>query len=280
MRAAVSNLGAGATLDLSNAATIAALFTSVAQLEGISAGQVAAAVGAAIAASNAAIDEKLASDGATGALITHVSAVAGRDPGQPAPARGRRFRHSDDRHRRHGGTDAAHGVLANDSDPDGDPLTVTGFTGGTHGTLVLNADGSYSYTVTDLTGPTGSHLHDVFAYGITDGLGGVAVANLDITLNRAPIAVNDSTAVNKGGAVSGNVLANDSDPDGDAIRITSVGGGTFGHAAGTYGTLTFNADGSYTLCGEQGRAAVPILSPRTRSGTASRMAMAATLRRR
>jgi VCBS repeat-containing protein len=239
---AVSNLGAGATLDLSNAATISALFTSVAQLEGISASQVADAVGAAIASSNATIDEKLGSDGATDALVTHVSAVQAVIQANRPPHAVDDFATATTGIGGTAGTDAAHGVLANDSDPDGDPLTVTGFTGGTHGTLTLNADGSYSYTVTDLTGPTGSHLHDVFTYGITDGLGGVAVANLDITLNRAPIALNDSTAVYKSGTVSGNVLANDSDPDGDPIQTTSLVGGTF---AGTYGTLTFNADGSY-----------------------------------
>ena len=86
---------------------------------------------------------------------------------------------------------ATHGVLANDSDPDGDALTVTGFSGGSHGNLVLNSDGSYGYTVTDLTGPNGSHLHDVFTYAVSDGHGGVASANLDIELNRDPIAVND-----------------------------------------------------------------------------------------
>jgi VCBS repeat-containing protein len=83
-------------------------------------------------------------------------------------------------------------VLANDSDPDGDTFVVTGFNGGSHGGLVLNADGSYSYTATDLTGPTGSHLHDVFTYAISDGHGGVASAHLDIELNRGPSAVNDS----------------------------------------------------------------------------------------
>src|SRR5262249_49727261 len=117
----------------------------------------------------------------------------------------------------------------------------------------LNANGSYSYTVTDLTGPTGSHLHDVITYGVTDGHAGVAVATLDITLNRAPDAVNDSTAVTKGGTVSGNVLANDADPDGDAVQLTGVVGGSFGHSiAGTYGSFTLNANGSFTYVAAKG----------------------------
>src|SRR5262249_18259699 len=73
--AAVGNLGAGATLDLTDAATIAALFTSVAQHQGIDTGPVTKAVGAAIAASNAAIDQKLTADGATEALLTDVSTL-------------------------------------------------------------------------------------------------------------------------------------------------------------------------------------------------------------
>ena len=74
-----------------------------------------------------------------------------------------------------GGT-ASGNVLGNDSDPDGDTLVVTPFSGtGAHGNLIINADGSYNYSVTNLWGPTGSHLHDIFTYGISDGHGGVRV---------------------------------------------------------------------------------------------------------
>ena len=41
---------------------------------------------------------------------------------------------------------AAPGVLANDTDPDGDPLTAVLVTGPSHGTLTLNANGSFTYT--------------------------------------------------------------------------------------------------------------------------------------
>jgi VCBS repeat-containing protein len=244
----VTNLSAGATLDLSNAATIAELFTAVTQLEGINASQVVGAFGAAIAASNAALDQQLASDGAGSVLLMDVGAVEKVIQANQPPHAVDDFATATTGI---GGTataDAAHGVLANDSDPDGDSLAVTGFSGGTHGNLVLNADGSYSYTVTDLTGPTGSHLHDVFTYGITDGRAGVALAHLDITLNRPPIAVNDSTAVTKGGTVSGNVLANDSEPDGDPIHMTSGAG----NIAGKYGALTLYADGSYSYVANKG----------------------------
>ena len=37
-------------------------------------------------------------------------------------------------------------VLANDSDPDGDPLTVTGAAAPAHGTAVVNANNTITYT--------------------------------------------------------------------------------------------------------------------------------------
>ena len=135
--------------------------------------------------------------------------------------------------------DQAQGVLANDRDPDGDVLSVTGYSGGTHGDLTLNRDGSYRYAVTSVTGPTGEHLHDIFTYTVSDGLGGTRRANLDITLNRGPIAANDSARVTTGETASGNVLTNDFDPDGDLLSATSD------PSAGTFGRLTLNQDGSY-----------------------------------
>src|SRR5262245_31751427 len=143
---------------------------------------------------------------------------------------------------------ASGNVLSNDSDPDGDSLTVTGFSGaGAHGNLTLNTDGSYSYTVTNVIGATGSHLHDVFTYTESDGRGGTASANLDITLNRAPVATNDIAGLKTGATFVGNVLGNDADPDGDSLTVSGVSGGSVGQAvAGTYGTLVLNSDGSYS----------------------------------
>jgi serralysin len=145
-------------------------------------------------------------------------------------------------------------LLANDSDADGDGLVAAaGTVLGSHGTLVLGADGGYTYTVTDLTGAVGSHLHDIFNYTVGDGQGGTAGAALDITLDRAAIAVNDSTAVTKGGTVRGNVLTNDFDPDGDAFVLSGVVGGSFGHSiAGAYGSFTLNTDGSYIYVAAKG----------------------------
>jgi VCBS repeat-containing protein len=251
--AGINNLGSGAILDLDNATTIAGLFTSIAQHQGINVSDFADSVASAIAASNAAIDQKLQQDGAGDALLSDVSAVQKIIQANQPPHAVDDFATATTGIGGTASADTAHGVLANDSDPDGDTLVVTGFTGGSHGSLVLSADGSYSYTVTDLTGPTGSHLHDVFTYAVSDGHGGVASANLDITLNRAPTAVNDSTGVAKGGTINGNVLANDSDADGDAVQVTGVAGGNLGHSiAGKFGTLTLNDNGGYSYTATNG----------------------------
>ncbi|HET6918172.1 MAG TPA: Ig-like domain-containing protein [Jiangellaceae bacterium] len=54
-------------------------------------------------------------------------------------------------------TVAAPGVLGNDADPDGDPLTAVLVTGPSHGSLTLHANGSFSYTpAADFTGATRS----------------------------------------------------------------------------------------------------------------------------
>ena len=152
-----------------------------------------------------------------------------------------------------GGT-ASGNLLANDSDADGDGLAaVAGTVLGSHGTLVLGTDGGYTYTVTNLTGVAGSHLHDIFSYAVSDGHGGTASAALDITLDRAPIAVNNSTAVTKGGIVRGNVLTNDFDHDGDSFGLSGVVGGSFGQSiAGAYGSFTLYADSSYTYAAKGG----------------------------
>jgi VCBS repeat-containing protein len=146
------------------------------------------------------------------------------------------------------GGSASGNVLANDSDADGDDLAAAaGTVLGSHGTLVLGTDGGYTYTVTDPTGAAGSHLHDIFSYMVSDGHGGTASAALDITLNRGPVANADVAGVSRGGLVSGNVLADDFDTDGDAIALAALNGGTLGQQLhGNYGWLTLYSDGRYS----------------------------------
>ncbi len=133
-------------------------------------------------------------------------------------------------------------VLANDSDPDGDVLTVTS-TGtlatAAGGSVTLNADGTFAYTP-----PAGYSGSDSFAYTVSDGQGGTSTATAALTVapvNDAPVAQDDASSGDEDTAISGNVLANDSDPDGDALTVTSTG--TLATAAG--GSVTLNADGTF-----------------------------------
>jgi serine/threonine protein phosphatase PrpC len=126
-------------------------------------------------------------------------------------------------------------VLANDSDPDGDRLTVTAVGAATSGTAVLNADGTVTYTPNSGTTATS----DQFTYTVSDGHGGSSTATVTINIgNQAPVAVND-TALTAGSPIVIPVLANDSDPDGDRLTVTAVG-------TPLYGTATLNADGTVT----------------------------------
>jgi VCBS repeat-containing protein len=74
------------------------------------------------------------------------------------------------------GGDVTVGVLANDSDPDGDPLTVTQANAG-HGSVVILPDGSIKYT--PLAGFIGT---DRITYVISDGNGGFAIASITVAV--------------------------------------------------------------------------------------------------
>ena len=71
-------------------------------------------------------------------------------------------------------------VLANDTDPNGYSLTVTAATAPQHGTAVLNADSTITYT------PTTSYVgSDSFTYTVSNGHGGTATANVAVTVAKA-----------------------------------------------------------------------------------------------
>ena len=115
----------------------------------------------------------------------------------------------------------APGVLTNDTDADGDPLTALKATGPTHGTLRLNSDGSFAYTPS--TGFSGS---DSFTYKANDGTADSNEASVTITVN----AVNDAPNVPEvsGGAclsdtkASGRLDFTVSDVDGDNLIFSAT----------------------------------------------------------
>jgi hypothetical protein len=116
-------------------------------------------------------------------------------------------------------TPVAINVLANDTDPDGDSLTVTDVTQPVNGSVVNNNDGTVTYTPN-----TGFFGSDSFTYTITDGFeSDQATVTVTVTpLDVAPVAVDDSLTIVFGIPGSVNVLANDSDANGDAMAVTSV----------------------------------------------------------
>ena len=134
---------------------------------------------------------------------------------------------------------AAPGVLGNDSDVEGDPLRAILVSGPSHGTLTLNADGSFAYLPeANYNGP------DSFTYAANDGLLSSAPALVTITVravNDPPVAGNDSYSVAEDGVLSigaPGLLANDSDVDSPiltAVKVTNP----------AHGTVTVNADGSF-----------------------------------
>jgi VCBS repeat-containing protein len=114
--------------------------------------------------------------------------------------------------------DAAHGVLANDSDVNNDALSAALVAGPAHGTLVLNADGSFAYKA-----DANYNGADSFTYVASDGFGGTSAATtvqLSVSaVNDAPLAALDAATVLEDGSIAINVLGNDSDVDGDALAI-------------------------------------------------------------
>ena len=159
------------------------------------------------------------------------------------------------------GSDAIGNVLTNDTDVDGGDtkaVTTTGAHALTHGTLTLNADGSFDYavnnadTVVDALRTATDTLTDTFSYTMTDSQGLTSSANLVITIqgaNDAPIAQNDTLSTNEDTPINlaaAGVLANDTDVDtGDTKTVSAVNGvaGNVGApVAGNFGTLTLFAD--------------------------------------
>ncbi|TLM72285.1 MAG: tandem-95 repeat protein, partial [Actinobacteria bacterium] len=132
-------------------------------------------------------------------------------------------------------TFAVGNVLANDSDPDGDPLVATVVTGPAYGALDLAADGSYIYTPAANWNGT-----DSFTYSASDGsLSDEAQVTIVVApVNDTPVAVDDTGACDEDASASGDVLDNDSDVDGDELLASVVTGPA-------HGALDLAADGSY-----------------------------------
>ena len=133
---------------------------------------------------------------------------------------------------------AAGGVLANDTNADGNPLTAALVSTTSHGTLSLNANGSFSYH--PAAGFSGT---DSFTYTAGDSYATSSPATVTITVYSVPVANPDSYTVVSGNTLTVNavngVLANDTDADGGTLSAV-LGTGV------SHGNLTLNPDGSFT----------------------------------
>jgi uncharacterized repeat protein (TIGR03803 family)/VCBS repeat-containing protein len=142
------------------------------------------------------------------------------------------------------------GVLANDSDAEGNKLAAVLMTGPTHGTLSLTPNGSFTYT------PSPNYDgSDSFTYEAEDGAGGSTAATVSISvtpINDAPVAQSGTASTTAGSPVNGWLMASDADgnqltyaivsnPTKGTASITNASAGAFAYTAnsGTTGTDTF-----------------------------------------
>ncbi|MCA1284607.1 Ig-like domain-containing protein [Salipiger bermudensis] len=127
-------------------------------------------------------------------------------------------------------------VLSNDSDPDGDTLTVTEATA-SNGTVTINEDGTLTYTPdADYNGS------DEISYTISDPDGNTDSALVDVTVNPVnddPVANDDTVGTEQNDPITFDPTDNDTDVDGDDLVVSEIGDPE-------NGTVTINEDGTVT----------------------------------
>ena len=137
-------------------------------------------------------------------------------------------------------TVAGRGVLGNDFDLEGSPLTATLVSGPRNGTVTFSPNGSFAYT------PKANYRGvDTFTYRVSDGTAS-AVGTVLVTVNAVndpPVAAADTYTTAKNVkltvAAAAGVLKNDVDPDGPLKQAQLVSGPA-------NGTLALNANGAFT----------------------------------
>ncbi|MEZ5823363.1 MAG: Ig-like domain-containing protein [Geminicoccaceae bacterium] len=127
-------------------------------------------------------------------------------------------------------------VIANDNDPDGDPLTLVAVTLPANGSLGLLPDQSLHYV------PDAGFVGDeCFSYTISDGQGGQDQGTVLIhvlSANSAPSASDDMLVVEAGASGLVDAVANDNDPDGDPLEI-------IGYSMPSHGSVSLETDGRF-----------------------------------
>ncbi len=171
-------------------------------------------------------------------------------------------------------TVAAPGVLANDTDVDGDDLTATGATQPANGEVTLSANGSFTYTP-----EAGFSGTDTFTYTANDGTVASAPTTVTITVadggpgNAAPVGVADAYDADEGEALTvpaPGVLANDTDADGDDLTAT-------GATQPANGEVTLSANGSFTYTPDAGFSGTDTFTYAANDGTVASAATTVTI---
>ena len=171
-------------------------------------------------------------------------------------------------------------LLSNDSDVDGDALTIVSVTSGAGGSAALNADGTVSFTpLLNFNGPAG------FSYVASDGLLTTAATSVTVNVapvNDAPVALPDAlTATEDLPAVytAAQLLGNDQDVDTNLLSIASVASVSGGSAVlNPNGTVDFHPQPQLQrrrivhLCGQRWRRTQPAGHRHSRRGTSERRA--------
>ncbi|WP_282153987.1 Ig-like domain-containing protein [Ruegeria atlantica] len=134
-------------------------------------------------------------------------------------------------------------ALANDLDVDGDTLTINNVTGALNGIANIE-DGQIRYT-------PNSNFNGIetLTYSVGDGNGGTATATIAVTVtpeNDTPEALNDAASLDEDGTVLIDVLANDTDPDGDVLTISNVTGASSGVAVIEGGQIRYTPDSGFS----------------------------------
>jgi VCBS repeat-containing protein len=130
------------------------------------------------------------------------------------------------------------------TDPDGDAISFAIGQGPSHGSLTLNANGTFTYT------PNANYSGaDQFTYQVRDSDGGVTTAVVTFTItpvNDAPVTTPGNTTVGGGGPSIIDVVGNVSDPDGDPLTVTSGSAGHGSVVVNPNGTVTYTPAAGYT----------------------------------
>ncbi|MBO6949191.1 MAG: tandem-95 repeat protein, partial [Rhodospirillales bacterium] len=132
-------------------------------------------------------------------------------------------------------------LLSNDSDPEGDSLTIVDFDQPENGTIVDNGDGTYTFTPNE-----GWNGETDFTYTISDGNGGTSTATVTIDVdgvNDPPVANDDAFSGTEDNPIvftTQDLLLNDTDPDGDTLNVISI-------EQPDDGVIVDNGDGTFSF---------------------------------